>query len=463
MKPEYTAVPTMECSVDVTWLYRRLRAPRTFVLPLHWCFTAIALIAMQFVFAQDHKGRPNIILIMADDLGYETLACNGNDVNRTPNLDRLAAKGMRFTSAYSTPLCTPTRVQMMTGKYNFRNYVGFGLLKHGEKTFAHLLKNEGYATGIAGKWQLLGNEKQRKLAGGKIGSRPEEAGFDKYCLWQIDSLGSRFKDPLIVTNGESKTYHEKYGPDIFADFALRFIEQNRDSSFFLYYPMVLTHDPFQYTPNTPGFKDFDVTTDLNDPEYFKDMVEYMDMIVGRIVDKVHESGLSKNTIILFTGDNGTHRSVVSSFQGKPFRGDKGQTTKFGTHVPLIAYWDGIIENGRVNDNLVDFTDFLPTIMDAVNAKVPRDFHTDGLSFYKQLLNKKVKAREWVYCAYDPNWGGRKAATWAHNHKWKLYGDDRLYDLENDPEENNPLSGQQLNAAAKKAKKALATALEKYKH
>ena len=266
-----------------------------------------------------------------------------------------------------------------------------------------------------------------------------------------------------MTNGESKTYDEKYGPDIFADFALRFIEQNRDSSFFLYYPMVLTHDPFQYTPNTPGFKDFDVTTDLNDPEYFKDMVEYMDMIVGRIVDKVHESGLSKNTIILFTGDNGTHRSVVSSFQGKPFRGDKGQTTKFGTHVPLIAYWDGIIENGRVNDNLVDFTDFLPTIMDAVNAKVPRDFHTDGLSFYKQLLNKKVKAREWVYCAYDPNWGGRKAATWAHNHKSKLYGDDRLYDLEIDPEENNPLSGQQLNAAAKKAKKALATALEKYNH
>src|SRR5690606_34265483 len=118
--------------------------------------------------------------------------------NKTPNLDRMAQEGMRFTHAYSTPLCTPTRVQLMTGKYNFRNYIGFGLLDKKEKTFADLLKAEGYVTGITGKWQLLGNEKQRALAGGKIGSTPEEAGFDQYCLWQVGKLGSRYKDVLIT-------------------------------------------------------------------------------------------------------------------------------------------------------------------------------------------------------------------------------------------------------------------------
>lgn len=429
-----------------------------------WCFLLILCMASLSVSAQESTGRkPNIILIMADDHGYEALACNGNDRNRTPNLDKLAAEGMRFTHTYATPLCTPTRVQLMTGKYNFRNYIGFGLLKPGERTFADLLRENGYATGITGKWQLLGNERQRKLAGGKTGSLPQDTGFDQYCLWQVDGLGSRYKDPLIATNSGSKEHTGKYGPDLFTGFALDFIEANRERPFLLYYPMVLTHDPFQPTPDNPGFDDFDVKEGLSDPAYFREMVEYMDKIVGKIVNKVRQEGLSENTLIIFTGDNGTHKSVTSHFQGKEVRGDKGRPTTFGTHVPMIARWSGVVKPGQVNDNLIDFTDFLPTFMEVAGAKMPSDFKSDGVSFYPQLLDRNGKAREWVYCSYAPNWGDRPPVNWAHDRAWKLYDDDRFYNISTDPGEENPLRAEELTADGRKSMKKLKKALERYQH
>ncbi len=144
--------------------------------------------------------QPNIILIMADDLGYETLGVNGSTAYSTPNLDELAATGMRFTAAYSTPLCTPSRVQLMTGKYNFRNYVGFGILDPQERTFGHMMQDAGYATLVAGKWQLYGNKAQRERFN-RTGATPNEAGFDVYHLWQIDSRPpSRFKNPGLNLN-----------------------------------------------------------------------------------------------------------------------------------------------------------------------------------------------------------------------------------------------------------------------
>ena len=162
-------------------------------------FLALILFCMVIqAMAQEKDFRsPNIILIMADDLGYETLGINGSDDYQTPNLDKLAKEGMNFTQTYSMPLCTPSRVQIMTGKYNFRNYIGFGLLKPEEPTFAHYLKQSGYNTFVAGKWQLYGNAGQHELAGGQIGTLPESAGFDEYFLWQVQALGSRYKDPMI--------------------------------------------------------------------------------------------------------------------------------------------------------------------------------------------------------------------------------------------------------------------------
>ena len=395
---------------------------------------------------------------MADDLGFETLACNGNSRNRTPNLDRMESQGMRFTHAYATPLCTPTRVQLMTGKYNFRNYIGFGLLDKSETTFAQLLKEQGYVTAVTGKWQLLGNERQRQLAGGRIGSYPEEVGFDEHCLWQVDQLGSRYKDPLIRTNGKTKTHTGAYGPDVFEDFALNFIEKNRNRSFFLYYPRVLTHDPFQPTPRSATFEGFDGASNLSDTTYFKEMVEYMDGIVGRILDKVEELGIGPNTLIMFAGDNGTHRRVVSRVGDKEVWGNKGQTNKYGTHVPLIAYWKNVIQPGQVNTNLVDFTDMVPTFLDV--AKAPPTT-TDGVSLYHQLLGRDGPVREWVYCSYNPNWGRLKASVWAQNKRWKLYGDGRFYNVEDDPEERFAIAPDDMTKEAHATHEKLAAVIAQY--
>ena len=159
------------------------------------------------------RERPNIILIMADDLGMEAIGAYGGESYKTPHLDQLAAEGMRFENCYSTPLCTPSRVQIMTGKYNFRNYIGFGLLDKKEKTFGHALQAAGYKTAIAGKWQLYGNEKQQELAGGKVGTLPLQAGFDTYRLWQVKDRGERYKNPTLETYKEGLIdYDEAYGP-----------------------------------------------------------------------------------------------------------------------------------------------------------------------------------------------------------------------------------------------------------
>ncbi len=382
--------------------------------------------------------KPNIILIMADDLGYETIGAYGSKMYQTPNLDNFAKEGMMFSQCYSMPLCTPSRVQLMTGKYNFRNYIGFGLLDPKERTFGHLMQEAGYKTCVVGKWQLLGNEKQRQLADGRIGSWPSEAGFDDYCLWQIDDRGSRYKDPTLSISGEkNRVFKGRYGPDVFVEYIEKFIESNTEKPFFLYYPMVITHDPFVPTPNHPDYID-EKSNKLNDPKYFGAMVNYMDSIVGRIVNKLNEQNLRENTLVLFIGDNGTDRDVTSTFLGKPFKGNKGYTNDAGTHVPFIANWPGKIKPASINDNLVDFTDFLPSIMEAAGVDISKEFITDGLSFYPQLLGKSSKTRDWVFCHYDPQWGKFTPSRFVHNKDWKLYEDGKIFNISKDLQELRPV-------------------------
>ncbi|MFV0606762.1 MAG: sulfatase-like hydrolase/transferase [Niabella sp.] len=389
--------------------------------------------------------KTNIILIMADDLGYETLGCNGNDDQMTPRLDALAQTGMRFTNCYATPLCTPSRVQLMTGKYNNRNYIGFGLLDPKETTFGTLLKNQGYKTCIAGKWQLLGNAQQRKLAGGKTGALPQNTGFDKYCLWQVDSVGSRYADPLIYENGQSTIRKGQYGPDVFTNYIENFIEENANRPFFVYYPMCLTHDPFCPTPFTPQNAQYE----NKDSGYFKDMVRYTDYLVGRIINKVNQSGIKDNTLIIFIGDNGTDVKITSNFNGGTTKGDKGATTERGTHVPMIVHWNGIEKKGSVNDGLIDFTDFLPTLMDISQHKENSTTKTDGFSFYPQLVNKKAAERKWVFCYYNPNWGNFTPRTYAQDKEWKVYETGEIYNLQKDPSEVSHLNSHQLSKQQKR--------------
>nr|WP_280141017.1 sulfatase-like hydrolase/transferase [Algoriphagus locisalis] len=406
------------------------------------------MLTICFCFQVKAQRSPNIILIMADDLGFETLGVNGSDDYSTPNLDKLAEEGMNFTQTYAMPLCTPSRVQIMTGKYNFRNYIGFGLLDPNEQTFADYLKEAGYKTFVAGKWQLYGNEKQHELAGGKIGSLPEEAGFDEYFLWQIKELGSRYKDPLISSNTGTQTHEGKYGPDLFTEQVNLFMEKSKNEPFFIYYPMAITHDPFVPTPANSEFDDFDSKSKINDPIYFGEMVNYMDKLVGLIVAKTEELGIRENTLILFVGDNGTDRKVTSYQGGISIKGDKGNTTTAGTHVPFIANWKGKIQPGSTNSNLIDFTDFLPTLLETVNFQKDKSVQSDGLSFYPQLLGDNSITREWIYCYYAPNWGNFENSTYVQDTDWKLYGDGRIYSLLEDPLEQTPLKKEELTNLTK---------------
>ncbi|MEX0275610.1 MAG: sulfatase-like hydrolase/transferase [Flavobacteriaceae bacterium] len=422
-------------------MYKRI------IIPLFGSICALLVLSLgscknrnQGIAADIASKKPNIILIMADDLGYETIGVNGSEEYTTPHLDQMAQNGMQFTQCHATPLCTPSRVQLMTGKYNFRNYIGFGLLDSNEKTFAHYLKEDGYKTFVAGKWQLLGNAKQRELAQGKVGSTPEQAGFDDYCLWQLDERGNRYANPhLSFKNGKAMDFKEQFGPDIFVDQIASFMERHRNDPFLVYYPMALTHDPFVPTPLNPDFGDFDTSKYQSDPRYFGEMVSYMDQLVGKILDTVESLGLSENTLILFLGDNGTHPSVVSRWKGQRIQGNKGHTTKAGTHVPLIAQWKGTITAGQINDNLIDLSDFLPTMVETVSGKKLGTSQTDGHSFHSQLLGLASTPREWIFCHYDPNWGKFKPSRFVQNHSWKLYGDGRFYHIGNDPRETHPLS------------------------
>jgi arylsulfatase A len=381
---------------------------------------------------------------MADDLGMETIGTYGGESYQTPNLDELATGGMQFQNCYSTPLCTPSRVQVMTGKYNFRNYIGFGLLDPNEKTFGHAMQEAGYKTCITGKWQLFGNKKQKDLAGGREGTVPLKAGFDTYRLWQINELGSRFKDPMLETFKDGvETFDTEYGPDKFVEFIESFMTSNKDSSFFVYYPMVLVHDPFVPTPDSPEFDAFDSKAKVNDTIYFKDMMAYMDKQVGRIVKKVDELGIRENTVILFIGDNGTDRDVTSKWKGKSIKGEKGYTLDAGTHVPFIASWKGKIEPNQINENLIDFTDFFPSLLDIAQSEIPQNKQIDGVSFYPQLLGKESKTRDWIFCSYAPNWGNFTPRTYVQNTEFKLYKNGEFYNFKNDLYEKSPLSDSDL--------------------
>jgi arylsulfatase A len=418
-------------------------------------FLVIALLAGGEIVAAET--RPNIVLIMADDVGIEGFSCYGSQSYKTPHVDALAAAGVRFANCHAQPLCTPTRMKLMTGRSNGRNYVRFSIMPPGTTTFAHLLKRAGYTTAVAGKWQLYGAKHYGKLAG--KGIHPTKAGFDEYCLWQIDRLGSRYWDPLVDRNGTIlKNTAGKYGPDLFAEFITDFFKRHRDKPFFLYYPMALVHSPFPPTPTN------DNGNRRNRPrKNFPAMVSYMDGIVGRIVKSLRDLKLDKNTLVIFTGDNGTHKSITSRMNGRTIRGGKGKTTDAGTHVPLVVAWPGKTPRGTVCRDLVDFTDFFPTVMEAAGATIPKDYKLDGRSFLPQALGRKGNPRDWIYCYYNPRPERTKPVRFARDVRWKLYGDGRLFDLSKDVDETTPLTAGGKTVASRVARKKLQAALDSMPH
>ena len=315
--------------------------------------------------------KPNVILIMADDIGYEGLGINGSLSHSTPNLDALASNGVNFTNAIANPLCTPSRVKIMTGKYNYKNYDYFTHLNSSEKTFGNLFKENGYETAIVGKWQLNGlkiSEIDQRIK--EDNTRPYKFGFDEYCLWQLTKtkdFGERFANPLIEQNGKFLDRNKDlYGPDIVSDYAIDFIQRNKEKPFFLYYPMLLVHDPFVPTPDSKQWSNPNLRYKKNNL-FFKDMVEYMDKIVGKIVQEIKAQGIEDNTLIMFVGDNGTNRNLVTKTVNGDVRGGKGNTITHGVHVPMIASWPTKIKKPVIYDSVVDLTDFYATFSDILNC------------------------------------------------------------------------------------------------
>jgi arylsulfatase A len=244
-----------------------------------------------------------------------------------------------------------------------------------------------------------------------------------------------FEDGRIRTDTKGR-----YGEDLWLDFLGGFMERHRKEPFFAYYSMALTHGPFTPTPKSASWESGNRLKD--DPRNYKDMVEYMDECVGRLIARIDALGLRSNTLVLFYADNGTPREITTEWRGKPFRGGKGLTTEAGMHVPLIANWPGTAKRGAVCGDLIDSTDFVPTIAAAAGIK-PLEGAVDGRSFLPQIRGERGAPREIAFAHYDPHPGCKvdfKATRLAWDKQWKLYRDGRLFDYAADPLEEHPVEG-----------------------
>ncbi len=398
--------------------------------------------------------RPHILLIMVDDLGKEWISCYGAEGIETPNIDRLAAGGMRFENAYCMPQCTPTRVTLLTGQYPFRH----GWVNHWDvprwgggcsfdpelnPSVANLLKDNGYRTAVAGKWQI---DDFRQEPNALV-----DAGFEEYCMWTgfeagNPASGKRYWDPYIYTDQNSETRRGAFGPDVFTEFLIDFMRRNKDQPMFLYFPMVLTHGPLVHTPAEPNAD--------SKMEKHRAMVRYTDQLLGRLVDALHRLRIRENTIIIWTTDNGTSRGITGMVNGRDMVGGKSLTTENGICVPFIVNGPGKVPEAVVSDALVDFTDLLPTLVDLAGGELPDAHAIDGRSFKDLILGRAADSqRGWIM-----SMGGRNEARltdkgvenkfWFRDRvirdkRFKLYIDEhrkptKLVELASDPSEENNL-------------------------
>jgi arylsulfatase A len=387
---------------------------------------------------------PNVLLILADDVGREVLGCYGGTSYPTPNIDALAETGQRYTHCYSMPVCHPSRICLMTGRYPavlMNPRWGSFPEEEEKKTFAPMLQNSGFATAIGGKWQLclMKNDLQQ----------PARMGFEEWSVFGWHE-GARYHDPMLYQNGQIRedTYG-KYGPDLYVDFLIDFMQRKREQPFFAYYSMALCHDvtddigrPVPYGPDGRW---------LN----YEEMAIDMDRQVGRLVSALNQLNLRDDTLILFTTDNGTagasylryekgkyvRPKVFSEINGESVQGGKGKLNDWGTRVPLIANWPGQVAAGQVVDDLVDFSDFLPTLAEVTGAALPDKVALNGHSFASSILGTGRSSRHWAYAE------GRSSQQYVRTRTHKLYSNGRFFDMNADPEEEHPLGDVSDDVAA----------------
>ncbi len=398
--------------------------------------------------------QPNIVYIMADELGYYELSHMGHPYIRTPRIDGLAAGGMRFTQALAgSSLCAPTRCVLMTGKHSGHTSVrtngGGTPLREGEETIASLLKGAGYATGGFGKWGCGGR--------GSTGV-PEEHGFDEFFGYYDQVHAHSYYPPYLVRNsaevpldgnkgGRSGDTYSHYE---IVDAARSFIRENAERPFFCYLPITPPHGLFDIPEEDPAwdmYKDEDWPMDARK---YAAMVSMVDRQVGEILDLLEELGLGEETLVFFCGDNGGndyfrspdaprgfHGANVDPRTGAQFRGKKGTLYEGGLRIPMIASWPAVIAPGQVSDHLWYFCDVMPTLSDLAGAHTPAD--TDGISIRRELVGdwRRQARHEFLYWEL----GGKRAVrqgSWKALRPGQAKGWE-LYDLALDPGERDDLA------------------------
>ncbi len=416
--------------------------------------------------------KPNIVYILADDLGWGDLSCYGQTHFATPNIDNLSKSGMQFTQHYAgCTVCAPSRSSLMTGQTTGHTFIrgnkewnpeGQYPLEADAVTMAEALKKEGYATGAFGKWGL-----------GYPGSEgdPNMQGFDEFFGYNCQRMGHNYYPYHLWHNQEKVMLEEnavqqtgEYAPEVIHKQALKFLEDNKDKPFFMYYPSIIPHAelfaPEEYIAKFRGkfdpekvYKGVDEGKNFREGPYgsqpeshaaFAAMVDYLDMQVGEIIAKLKDLGVYDNTLIIFTSDNGPHMEGGADpdyFNSNgPFKGYKRDLYEGGIRVPMIAVWANKIKAGSKSDHISAFWDVFPTVGELTGAQVPEN--TDGISFLPSLLGEQQKAHDYLYWEFH-EMGGRKAIRKGN---WKLVHykvnkpeetTTELYNLETDPgEENN---------------------------
>jgi len=395
------------------------------------------------------RRKPNIVLILADDLGYSQLGCYGETKIRTPHIDRLAAEGTRFTQAYSgSPVCAPSRCVLLTGLHTGHAHVrdnleiepeGQAPLPEGTPTLPRLLRSEGYATGLVGKWGL-----------GYPGSpgAPLEQGFDFFFGYNCQRKAHNHYPPELWRNAARVPLEgnaggpvgRQYAPDLFEREALDFIAVNRERPFFLFFATTIPHLALQVPedsleeyaglwPETPYEGGKEYLPHSRPRAAYAAMVTRFDRSVGRIMDLLRTLGLDKDTLVLFASDNGATYDIggydMTFFGGTgPFRRHKGYVYEGGIRVPFIARRPGVVPAGRASSAVVSFQDVLPTLLEAAGARARVPAGGDGTSFLSFLEGEPAPAGAPRLYMEFPAYGGQQMARRGN---WKAVRQNLLKD------------------------------------
>ncbi len=404
--------------------------------------------------AEATEKQPNIIYILADDLGYGDLGCYGQELIKTPNIDSLAKTGMRFTDHYSgAPVCAPARCVLLTGLHTGHcpirgnralEFEGNVPIPKSYVTLGEVMQKAGYATGAFGKWG--------QGYPGSVGD-PVLRGFDQFYGYNCQREAHNYypghlwkNDKKVVLTGNKKGKKEQYSHDLITEQALSFIATPRDKPFFVYVPYTIPHTSFQ-VPDLELYREKSWSVNQKTQAA---MISRMDRDVGRIVKQVQALGELENTLIIFSSDNGPHgagKTLTHFNAAGPLRGKKGATYEGGIRVPLVVSWPGKIKPGTESDLISGFQDLFPTFAELAGAKAPANI--DGLSFVSELLGRPTqKKHEYLYWELGTRQGLRKG-NWkaVRNSTKKKLGDVEIYDLSNDIGESNNLATQKPEIAA----------------